>query len=114
MVVRSLRADLAVMRAATACAALAGDASVESRHIDTVLPLVLAHRIRESSRPRPPQASQPLPQQSPARDTTPESMAQEAIERIFMARPVGTPTIRADFAERFWPGVGGSSNGQPC
>jgi magnesium chelatase subunit D len=107
--VRSLRADLAVMRAATACAALAGDASVEWRHIDAVLPLVLAHRVRESSRPKPPQASPPLPQQSPARDRTPESMAQEAIERIFTTRQVETPTIHAVFAERQIRGVSSST-----
>jgi magnesium chelatase subunit D len=98
--VRSLRADLAVMRAATACAALAGDESVESRHIDTVLPLVLAHRIREGSRSKPPQATPPLPQQSPTRDTPPESMAQETMERIFATRPVGTPAIHSTFAEQ--------------
>ena len=107
--VRSLRADLAVMRAATACAALAGDESVESRHIDTVLPLVLAHRVREGSRSKPPQASPPLPEQSPARDTPPESKAQEAIERIFTARQVETPTIHAVFAERQIRGVSSST-----
>jgi magnesium chelatase subunit D len=107
--VRSLRADLAVMRAATACAALAGDESVESRHIDTVLSLVLAHRTREGSRSKPPQASPPPPQQSPARDTPPESVAQEAIERIFTTRQVETPTIHAVFAERQIRGVSSST-----
>src|SRR5580693_735780 len=44
--VRSLRADLAVMRAAVAYAALVGDVAVEAKHVETVLPLVLAHRAR--------------------------------------------------------------------
>ena len=107
--VRSLRADLAVMRAAAACAALDGDESVESRHIDTVLPLALAHRIREGSRSKPPQASPPPPRQSPTPDTPPESLAQEAMERIFATRQVETPAIHAVFSERQIRGVSSST-----
>jgi magnesium chelatase subunit D len=112
--VRSLRADLAVMRAATACAALAGDHSVDSRHIDTVLPLVLAHRIREGSRSKPPQALAP-PQQSQRQDspsqTNPESTAQRAMERIFAPRQLDSPAIRAVFAE---PPLRGASSSMPA
>lgn len=107
--VRSLRADLAVMRAATACAALAGDESVKPHHIATVLPLVLAHRIREGGHSRPPKTSLPPPQQSQTQDSPPGSMAQEAMERIFATRQVEAPTIHAAFAERQLRGVSSST-----
>jgi magnesium chelatase subunit D len=111
--VRSLRVDLAVMRAAAACAALAGDESIESHHIDTVLPLVLAHRIREGSHSKPPQVSPPLPQQSPTRDmpprTHPDSKAQEATERIFATGQVETPALHPIFVERQLRGLSSST-----
>ena len=56
--VRSLRADLAAMRASAAYAALLGEQEVQPYHVETVLPLVLAHRVRDkgqsSSPPSPP------------------------------------------------------------
>src|ERR1700736_6378419 len=42
--VRSLRADLAAVRASIAYAALATDETVTTEHVSKVLPLVLAHR----------------------------------------------------------------------
>jgi magnesium chelatase subunit D len=59
--VRSLRADLAVMRAAIAYAALYGDGVIESRHIEAVLHLALAHRIRDSQHPSPRPPRPPAP-----------------------------------------------------
>ena len=85
--VRSLRADLAVMRAAVAYAALLGEESVQPEHLATVLPLVLAHRARDkghSSPPPPPQPPPPAPS---------EGTAQEAMERIFSTRPMETPAV---------------------
>jgi magnesium chelatase subunit D len=50
--VRSLRADLATMRASVAYAALVADQSVQPHHVATVLPLVLAHRARKGNSSR--------------------------------------------------------------
>lgn len=60
--VRSLRADLALVRAARAHAALGGVEVVMPAHVDAVLALVLAHRV--SRGPRPP--STPPPPMPPA------------------------------------------------
>ena len=51
--VRSLRADLAVVRGSRALAALRGAPSVDADHVDAVLPLALAHRVTSRS-PEPP------------------------------------------------------------
>jgi magnesium chelatase subunit D len=87
--VRSLRADLAAMRAAVAYAALLGDESVQPEHVATVLPLVLAHRARDkghSSPPPPPKPSSPMPAPS-------EGTAEKAMERIFSTRQMETPAV---------------------
>ena len=88
--VRSLRADLAAMRASAAYAALLGEQEVQSYHVETVLPLVLAHRVRDkgqsSSPPSPPK------QPPPAEGTAPGAM-----ERIFTPKELTTPTITAAF-----------------
>jgi magnesium chelatase subunit D len=52
--VRSLRADLAALRASIAHAALAGHAQVGPEDIESVLPLVLHHRAKRSSGQSPP------------------------------------------------------------
>jgi magnesium chelatase subunit D len=91
--VRSLRADLAAVRASIACAALMGDTAVEPRHVDAVLPLVLSHRARTGGRSMPPPPS-PAPRQSP--EPSPQNQeAKEAIEHIFSAREVMAPAIQA-------------------
>jgi magnesium chelatase subunit D len=57
--VRSLRADLATLRAATAHAALAGRTDVAAQDVETVLPLVLNHRAkRNPGKPPPPPHSE--------------------------------------------------------
>jgi magnesium chelatase subunit D len=86
--VRSLRADLAAMRAAVAYAALVGDESVQPEHVATVLPLVLAHRARDKGHPSPPPPPQPPPLTAPS-----EGSAEEAIERIFSTRQMETPAV---------------------
>jgi magnesium chelatase subunit D len=85
--VRSLRADLAVMRAAVAYAALVGDESVQPEHVATVLPLVLAHRAQNKGHSSPP------PPPPPPMNAPTEGPAEEAMERIFSTRQVGTPVI---------------------
>jgi magnesium chelatase subunit D len=87
--VRSLRADLATMRAAVAYAALVGDEFVQAGHVATVLPLVLAHRGRDRRHSPPPPPPGPPPPAAPSQRT-----AEEAIERIFSIRPMETPAVK--------------------
>jgi magnesium chelatase subunit D len=97
--VRSLRADLAAVHAAIAYAALTGDASVAAEHVATVLPLVLAHRASDRSRP-PVSHSQPRPprpddgSQSGTSDDKTQPGAREELARIFASREVETFTLR--------------------
>ncbi len=89
---RSLRADLAAVRASVACAALMGDDAVKQHHVDAVLPLVLNHRSRSGGRtapPHPSSASSPQPEPPGAGQRT-----KGALERIFAPQPVMTPAIR--------------------
>ena len=89
--VRSLRADLAIMRAAIAFAALEGDKAVEPRHIESVLEFALAHRTRDRRRFSPP----PPPPRSEKRPDGPShDESQESAERIFSPREVEGPTLR--------------------
>lgn len=105
--VRSLRADLAVIRAAIAYAALQEAACVEAFHVDTVLPFVLAHRTRDNnySVPRPP-ALQPQPPLSKphssdeSQNNTQDQGQQNANpvqERVFAPSPVEAPAIDKKF-----------------
>jgi magnesium chelatase subunit D len=104
--VRSLRADLAAVRASIACAALMEDHVVQSHHVETVLPLVLAHRARDARRPS--QEPPSPPQQQPAENTASKATAQDAVERIFAPRQMSTPAIQAVFEEL--PGRGMSAS----
>jgi magnesium chelatase subunit D len=88
--VRSLRADLAVVRASIAYAALVSDQSVQAGHVATVLPLVLAHRAREKGQSAPPPAQQLPP---PQREGSSEDKPEEAMDRIFAPRPMETPVV---------------------
>src|SRR5262249_18476649 len=54
--VRSLRADLAAVRASVAMAALDGSRGVSKEHVQAVLPLVMAHRSRQAPQTQPPGA----------------------------------------------------------
>jgi magnesium chelatase subunit D len=90
--VRSLRADLAAVRASAACAALAGDDAVTPQHVEAVLPLVLNHRARAGGRSTPPPPAPPSNQQS---DTAPRKQgSHEAIERIFPPQVMVAPQIQ--------------------
>ncbi len=94
--IRSMRADLAVVRAAVAHAALSGDSHVQPHHIDAVLPLALAHRTADKKRSSPPPAPPPhtpqptdtnTPQQPPPPSQNPTQ------ERIFAPANLQTPTL---------------------
>ena len=92
--VRSLRGDLAVLRAAIANAALLGDEAVQHNHIATVLPLALAHRTREPLR-TPPPPSPPLPQKPATSDDVASKYEEgSSTERIFAPRVVEAPQLR--------------------
>jgi magnesium chelatase subunit D len=102
--VRSLRADLAVVRASIAYAALAGDRTVSSEHVATVLPLVLAHRAREHARPpvQRPQPPAPRPEDgspSEVSDDKNQLSAGDGLARIFVPREVETFTLRSSFED---------------
>lgn len=97
--VRSLRADLAAVRASIAYAALAGDTSVCSEHVAIVLPLVLAHRVRNNGRPPEPRSQPPSPKpddgsQSEISEDKNLSNAADGLTRIFAPKEVETFTLR--------------------
>jgi magnesium chelatase subunit D len=87
--VRSLRADLAVMRAAIAYAAFESDSGVEPRHIEAVLQMALAHRTRDHQRPPP---APPKPQTK--NETPQKDQAQETPERIFSPSLSQSPALQ--------------------
>jgi magnesium chelatase subunit D len=91
--VRSLRADLAAMRASAAYAALVGEQEVQPYHVETVLPLVLAHRARDKGQ----SSSPPSPPQQPPMPPPAEDTAQEAMERIFTPKELTAPEVTAAF-----------------
>jgi len=110
--VRSLRADLAAMRASNAYAALMGDDTVQPQHVATVLPLVLAHRARDAGRTSPqrgPQQDQPVPPR-PEDASQQDGGAAETMERIFAPKEMGVPVVGAFFRET---AARGASAGAP-
>jgi magnesium chelatase subunit D len=91
--VRSLRADLAAVRASIACAALSGDDSVKSEHVDAVMPLVLCHRARAAGRSQPPPPA-PAPHKE-QHDSPSNENAKGITERIFKPLEVRSPKLDA-------------------
>jgi magnesium chelatase subunit D len=88
----SLRADLAVLRAAIAHAALDNRREVATNDVDVVLPLVLHHRAlhhRAKLPPRPPAPEAPHRNPGEARESSSESG-----ERVFPSDPQPAPEIR--------------------
>jgi magnesium chelatase subunit D len=96
--VRSLRADLAVMRAALAYAALAGDNAVQDHYVASVLPLALAHRTRETQRPPAPPSPPQLKKPETKEDTLSKEDGHDGPERIFAPRAVEVPALRPTIA----------------
>ncbi len=92
--IRSMRADLAAVRASIAYAALLGEPSVQPQHVETVLPLVVAHRVHDPGRsqpPSPPPATQPGSRTNKPNDSGNPS---EALERIFTPRAINAITVQ--------------------
>jgi len=92
--VRSLRADLAALRASMAHAALAGRAEVAWEDIESVLPLVLHHRAKRNPGPSPP----PPPDNRPSRPETKEGSGEgrmEAKDRVFPLEARQAPELRS-------------------
>lgn len=112
--VQSLRADLAVVRAAIAYAALAGDPCVEVHHVDAVLPLVLAHRTRASGRssftpPSPP--TQPRPSKPESQS---EAGEKNATEHVFAPAEVKAAALDVRFSAGATRGGSASTDGSDC
>ena len=93
---RSLRTDLAVMRAAIAYAALAGEKTVKPDHVEAVLPLALGHRIHDNRHPpQPPKSVPPAPQKPTAeQETSPKNDSQKTVEHIFVPHATEAPALR--------------------
>jgi magnesium chelatase subunit D len=89
--VRSLRADLAVMRASRALAALEGFPAVETSHVEAVLPLALAHRAHprnRDQRPDPPSQDRQTQSSEEAAGSAPA-----AAERVFAPLDLPAPRL---------------------
>ena len=103
--IRSLRADLAVVRASIAYAALLGDASVLPEHVTTVLPLALAHRRHDRGRAPSPPTTPPAvqqrdrPSQAEPADDADQPSAGSSVARIFAPRAVETFAVKAMFED---------------
>ena len=100
--VRSLRADLAAVRASIAYAALAADETVTTEHVSTVLPLVLAHRSSNHGHPPTPRTEPPAQHPAPEKPSkTPDEGGQsnvgDALTRIFTPKEVQTVALRPSF-----------------
>jgi magnesium chelatase subunit D len=102
--VRSVRADLAIVRASIAYAALVGDASVHPDYVSAVLPLALAHRRQDRRRPPAPrsQPSAQKPEDAPRTEPVPTEDREnvgDGITRIFAPRAVETFAISSSFED---------------
>jgi magnesium chelatase subunit D len=112
--VRSLRADLAAVRASIAYAALAGDATVQTDHVAVVLPLALAHRVHDrgssrAPRPGPPEQPPAHPPSETAGKEEPNS-ADGSLERVFSPKKAKTFAIQADSELTVRRGSSGRTN----
>lgn len=93
--VRSLRADLAAVRASRAHAALDGSDAVSEAHVEAVLPLALAHRTPATRRPP---THPPSPERSaePSRREEESASSDSALERVFEAASIEAPRLTVD------------------
>ena len=90
--VKSMRADLAALRAASAHAALNQQAEITQDDIEAVLPLVLHHRAKQS----PPQR----PKESPPSRTESSDKQAEAREQVFPTEDQKAPELRMTIADK--------------
>ncbi|WP_446743335.1 ATP-binding protein [Silvibacterium acidisoli] len=91
--VRSLRADLAAVRASIAYAALIGDATVTKHHLDAILPLVLNHRAKAGGRSNP---SPPLPKPKESAAEPEDKSSSSGRERVFKPLEMNSVSILFD------------------
>jgi magnesium chelatase subunit D len=89
--VRSLRADLATVRASVAKAALDGARTVSKEHVQAVLPLIIAHRSRHA--PQTPPSGFSAGNQPREREAADPSTGDTTGERIFPTRAVEMPRV---------------------
>jgi magnesium chelatase subunit D len=94
--VRSLRADLAAVRASIACAGLMEDSIVKPEHVDAVLPLVLNHRAKSASRSIAAPSSKHSSRQPEPTDKN--QSAKETVERVFAPQNITAPAIHSSLA----------------
>jgi magnesium chelatase subunit D len=92
--VRSLRADLAVLRASMAHAALAGRSMVTKEDVASVLPLVLSHRRKQPS----PSAPDGRESRGDSKKEQSEGRA-EARDRVFPVERREAPELRVSLAD---------------
>ena len=95
--IRTLRADLAALRAATARAALDGRPEIASEDIELVLPLVLHHRTKQKSN----QPSAPSSSKSNESETKQDSgeVGAGSRDRVFPPERRQAPELRVRTAE---------------
>jgi magnesium chelatase subunit D len=89
--VRSLRADLAVVRGSRALAALEGASRVAVCHVEAVLPLALAHRASARSRDARPESPSRRRDSEPADDT--REPFDSAPDRVFAPMALQAPRL---------------------
>ncbi len=89
--VRSLRADIAVLRASVAHAALDRRVEATIEDVESVLPLVLHHRVKPAPR-QPPQRDPGQSRKEPERET--DNRGRESGDRIFPTEVREAPALR--------------------
>ena len=105
--VKSLRADLAVVRASRAQAALDGADAVTTTHVEATLPLALAHRASARPGSRPPS---PPPSNDRSRQGDQPAAEDAAPERVFEALSVRAPQLTVEHTGQR-SGHGGARSG---
>ncbi len=111
--VRSLRADLAVLRAARAHAALERRMEITSEDIEAVLPMVLHHRAKRNPGQPPP----PSREDRQSRPETKEESAKgqtEGRDRIFSPEARQAPEIRLTLPDSAKRGSNAMVSGKPA
>jgi magnesium chelatase subunit D len=106
--VRTLRADLAALRAATARAALDGRPEVVSEDIQLVLPLVLHHRTKQKSN-QPSAPSAPKPNRTEAKEDSGQA-GSESKDRVFPPEERQAPELRVRLAKPLSRGQSATMN----
>lgn len=92
--IRSMRADLAAVRASIAYAALLSEPAVQPQHVETVLPLILAHRVHDRGRSQPPAPLPPTQLESQTDKPNDSGNPSEGLEQIFTPRAINAITIQ--------------------